>query len=316
MVSVKKSKLKKVLITIIIAILIFSLVSFATTKLIYDSVFPRYDCAVTDYPATLKDTIALREKVNYPSGENLLSGYLYKSNAQNRKDTLIVLAHGHNACSDSYIWQIHELLELGWSVFVFDATGTCNSEGNSAIGFSQELIDLKSTLDYIESCDRFCYNNIALLGHSRGGYAACCMLAYDYNISAIISVSGINSAMEGVIGASAKHLGPLAYGNYGFLWLYQTMLFGTEVVNLRADKVLSSSDVPALLIHGEDDNEVPTDKYSIVSHKDEILGENTEYIVRSSPNNSGHTNLLFAKDGTADDQIINKISEFLEKNTK
>ena len=316
MLSVKKSKLKKVLIVIIIAILLFSAVSFTATKLIYDSVFPRYDCAVSDYPIALESTVSSREKVSYPSGENLLSGYLYKSKAQNSKDTLIVLAHGHNACSDDYLWQIHELLELGWSVFAFDATGTCNSQGDSTVGFSQELCDLKSTLDYIESCDRFCYNNIALLGHSCGGYAVCCALAYDYDISAVISVSGINSAMEGIIGASANYIGPFAYGNYGFLWLYQTMLFGAETVNLRADKILSNSDVPVLLIHGQNDEEVPADKYSIISHKDEISGKNTEYFIRSAPYNSGHTNILFSEDGTADDQVIGKINEFLEKNIK
>lgn len=316
MVSVNKSKLKKVLITIIIAILIFSAVSFTATKLIYDSIFPRYDCKVSEYPATLKSTISSRKKVSYPSGGNLLSGYLYESTAQSKKDTLIIFAHGHNACSDNYLWQIYELLELGWSVFAFDATGTCTSQGDSTVGFSQELNDLKSTLDYIESCDRFCYNNIALMGHSCGGYAACCILAYDYNVSAVISVSGINSAMEGVIGASTNYVGPLAYGNYGFLWLYQSMLFGSEMVNLRADRILSESDVPVLLIHGQNDEETPIDKYSIVSHKNEIKGENTEYFIRSSPNNSGHTNILFAKDGTADDQVIGKINDFLEKNIK
>ncbi len=316
MVSVKKSTLKKVLITIIVAVLIVLIVSFTATKVIYDRVFTRYDCITTEYPSALKDTVASREKMTYPSGENSLSGYLYKSTAQSSKDTLIVLAHGHNACADSYLWQIHELLAFGWSVFAFDATGNCTSQGESAIGFSQELFDLKSTLEYIENCDRFCYNNVALLGHSRGGYAACCSLAYDYDVSAVISVSGINSAMEGVIGTSTQYIGSLAYGNYGFLWLYQAMLFGAETVNLRADKVLSSSDVPVLLIHGEDDKQVPMDKYSIVSHKDEITGNHVEYLFRSAPNNSGHTDLLFSADGTADDQVIRKIDEFLQKNIK
>lgn len=316
MVSVKKSTLKKVWITIIIAVLIVLVISFAATKVIYDRVFPRYDCVVTEYPSALTDTVALREKMTYPCGEHSLSGYLYKSTAQSSRDTLIVLAHGHNACADSYLWQIHELLACGWSVFAFDATGSCTSQGDSAVGFSQELLDLRSTLEYIETCDRFCYNNVALLGHSRGGYAACCSLAYDYDISAVISVSGINSAMEGVIGTSTQYIGPLAYGNYGFLWLYQTMLFGAETVNLRADKVISSTDVPVLLIHGEDDHEVPVNKYSIVSHKDEMSGEHIEYLFRSAPDNSGHTDLLFSADGTADDQVIRKIDEFLQKNIK
>lgn len=313
---ISNKKFKKVLIRIIIAVLIFSVLSFAATKVIYDSIFSRYDCGNNSYSAELEETISLRESVTYPSGENTLSGYLYQSKIPNNKNTLIVLAPGHNACTENYLWQIHELLAYGWSVFAFDTTGTCRSDGKTMIGFPQEVLDIKATLKFIENNDKLSYNNIVLLGHSRGGYAACCSLAYGYDVSAVVSVSGINSAMEGVIGASAQYVGPLAYGNYSFLWLYQSMLFGSRTVNLRADKVISDSNVPVLLIHGADDQKVPADKYSIISHKAEIKNKNTEYFVRTAPDNSGHTDLLFAKDGTADDQVIKKINDFLIKNIK
>ncbi len=312
MVSLKKSKLKKVLITIIIAVVCFIIISFTATKIIYDGIFTRYDCSISEYPAELESTIALRQTVRYPSGENQLCGYLYKYQGENDKNTLLIIATGHNACSDSYIWQIHELLQYGWSVFAFDSTGCCNSEGDSAIGFPQELCDIKATLDYIENQELFCYNDIVLLGHSRGGYAACCALSYGYNISAVVSISGVNSAMEGIMSASTKHIGPLAYSNYGFLWLYQTMLFGSETVNIRADRAITDADVPVLLIHGADDTEIPTNKYSIVSHRDKIKGENVEYLILGA----GHTNLLFAEDGTADDELIKEINDFLIKHIK
>lgn len=312
MLSSKKTK--KVLITIIIAFLIFSIISFGVTKLIYDSTFPRYDCGVTEFPKELKSTLDIRQVKTYKSGENTLSGFLYESPATERKNTLIILAPGHNACADSYLWQIKELLDLGWSVFAFDTTGSCHSEGATAKGFSQEVLDLKATLEYLSEQNNFNFENIAILGHSRGGYAACCALKFDFDISAIISVSGINSAMDAIIGASAQHVGPLAYGNYGFLWAYQAILFGAETVNLQADELLRSSDTPALIIHGEDDTVYPTDKYSIVSHiKD---NPNTEILIRRSPDNAGHTNLLFGSDGTADDEVIYKINEFLTTNTK
>ena len=40
---------------------------------------------------------------------------------------------------------------------------------------------------------------------------------------------------------SASAVGPLAYGNYGFLWLYQSMLFGPEVTNLSAYRQIMDS---------------------------------------------------------------------------
>jgi pimeloyl-ACP methyl ester carboxylesterase len=312
----KKSNLKRVLMTVIIVLLIFSVLNFIATKLIYDSIFSRYDCDKAAPPEPLRETVETRETIFFDSGENTLCGYLYRCRSENTKDTLIILASGHNACSESYLWQIKELLNLGWSVFAFDSTGYCNSQGESAVGFSQELLDLKGALDYIEARDRLGYENIALLGHSRGGYAVCCALSYDYDISAVVSVSGINSPMEGVIGAAGTYVGDFAYLNYGFLWLYQTMLFGNETVNLKANEVLQNSDTPVLIVHGAEDETVPADKYSVYSYKDTIEGENVQYLLRLSPDSSGHTDILFDEDSSANDSLIAKINDFLESTIK
>lgn len=315
MVSAKKFNFKRILIIIIAILLAFSLVSMVATKIIYDNIFVRYDCEIK-IPEKLSDTVDLREEKHYYSGENKLSAYLYRCESDKSQDALIVIAPGFNACADNYLWQIESFLSLGWSVFAFNSTGCCSSQGESTVGFPQELCDMEATLKYIEKNDRFGYNDIVLFGHSRGGYAACCSLSYGYDISAVVSVSGINSAMEGIMGSSTEYVGPLAYGNYGFLWLYQAFLFGTDTLNLSADEEISKSDVPVLLVHGKEDTQVPMDKYSIVSHKDEITSSNVEYLIRSSPDNSGHTDLLFDEDGTANDELMQEIHEFLLKNVK
>lgn len=306
------NKRKKVLIAIIIAVLLLGLFSFAVTGAVYDRVFARYDC-----PATVHTDAAAclpaREEHRYPSGDNTLAGALFDA-GEGRRDTLVLFVPGHNACVDSYAHQIAELTACGWSVFGFDPTGCCRSGGDSAVGFPQAVDDLDATLDYLESRELFGYRRVALVGHSRGGYAACCMLATDHKVSAVVSVSGVNSAMEGVIGGAHRYVGDLAYGNYGMLWLYQVMLFGRETVNLRADRLLATTATPTLLIHGEGDEQVPLDRYSILSHRDEITSERVEYYLRRAPANAGHTDLLFAADGTADDDVIRKIDEFLLEN--
>ncbi len=316
MVSEKKFTSKRILIIIIAVILIFCTVSMAVTKIVYDSIFVRYECEMNEPPEPLSAIVEQREEKKYPSGKNALSGYLYRASDALSNNTLIIIAPGFNACADNYLWQIKSLLEYGWSVFAFNTTGSCSSEGNSTVGFPQELHDIKSTIEYVEKNNRFGYNDIVLLGHSRGGYAACCALEYDYDIAAAVSISGINSAMEGVIGSAAEYVGPLAYGNYGFLWLYQAMLFGTETLNASADDAISHSDVPVLIIHGENDTSVPINRYSIVSHKDDITSKNVEYIIRSSPDNNGHTDILFDDDGTANDEVMKQINNFLIKSIK
>lgn len=307
---VLNKKTKKVLITIIMSIVLLLILSFFATKLIYDGVFTRYDCGIS----VVSDSV--RQTFRYPSGKHTLSGYLYACDTDNKKDTLVVLAPGHRACVNTYQTQIRELVDYGWSIFAFDGTGCCSSEGRSSVGFPQTVRDLNATLDFLATQNNLGYAHVALLGHSRGGYAACCSLAYGHDVSAVVSVSGVNSAMEGIIGAASQYVGNLAYGNYGLLWLYQTMLFGTDSVNLRADRVLSDTDTPVLLVHGENDTTVPMDKFSIVSHRAEIDSPSTEYLIRRSPDSAGHTDLLFDADGTANDEVIRSIHEFLTEHTE
>lgn len=313
MISAKKSLFKRILIIIITILVIFSLLSITATKIVYDSIFTRYDTTETNLPNELSNILNSRERKEYLSGENRLTGYLYKNESENKKEALVVIAPGFRASADDYLWQINSLLSYGWSVFAFDTTGSCESEGESSVGFAQELLDVKATLDFIEFNNRFGFSEIALLGHSRGGYAACCALSFEYDISAVVAVSGINSAMEGVIGSAVEYVGPLAYGNYGFLWLYQVMLFGSETVNMSADEAISESDVPVLIIHGKEDEKVPIDEFSIYSHKDEINSKKVEYIVCKEPQKNGHVNLLFDENGGANNELMQEINEFLVK---
>ena len=117
------------------------------TKLIYDRIFVRYDTPA-QIPQDLSATVQARRECHFFSGENQLTGYYYPSVQPENAHGLIVLVPGFHAGGDSYLWQIHELLKYGWSVFTFDMTGTLRSQGDSQIGFSQSLLDLKAALKY------------------------------------------------------------------------------------------------------------------------------------------------------------------------
>lgn len=313
MASEKKSKLKRVLIIIVAVILAFSAASMLATKLIYDMIFVRYDAPDREVPAALSQMVADREVVQYEADGVRVEGYLYRCNGENAKDALVVIAPGFHAGADDYLWQIQSLLDYGWSVFAYDPTGSCNSGGESYVGFPQQIIDMEATLGYLESKHRFGYEKIALLGHSRGGYAAACALETDYEIDAVITVSGVNSAMEGIMGHASAYVGPVAYGNYGFLWLYQVMLFGTDTVNATADEAISGSDVPVLVVHGAQDDQFPVDKNSIISHSDEMQREGVEYVICETPGQDGHTDLLFGPDGGENTELMAQIHDFLER---
>lgn len=304
----KKKTLKKVFVIIITTLLLLSIISMFATKVIYDSVFVRKNEEKYGITEELEYLSKERQEHTFLSGENELQGYLY--DGDNDISGLVVLAPGFHATADDYLWQIKELLDYGWAVFAFDTTGSGASEGDSSIGFSQEVFDLQATLDYLSQEDNFGYEHLFLLGHSRGGYAACSVLADDYDIAGVVSVSGINSAMDGVVGVSAKKVGALAYCNYPFLWLYQTMLFGKDVMNLKASEVIGQVDTPVLVVQGKDDEVASTHQYSIYAHRDEITSENVSYYVCDEPKFDGHTSLLFEADGTANDELMDVIHNF------
>ena len=306
MVSVKKSNLKRIWIIIITGILIFCAISMATTKIIYDRVFARYD-APAQVPEQLSGLLQQRQTCQFPSGENLLTGYYYSAEEPEKAHGLVVLVPGFCAGGDDYLWLISELRDYGWSIFTFDGTGSLQSQGNSQVGFSQVIPDLDAALNYVEKNQRFGYNDLVLIGHSRGGYAACCALEQREDVAAVVSISGVNSPMEAVMQMSAKAVGPISYGNYGFLWLYQAMLFGADTLNMQAWEAISQGSAPVLVVHGTRDDSIPVDTGSITAYEEKIGSSKVEYLLCDA----GHTDLLFDDDGTANDGLVDHIHQFL-----
>lgn len=304
--SAKKFNWKRISVIIITVLFIFSTLSLAVTKVVYDRIFARYDTPA-NIPDDLSATVDSRSIHQFSSGENMLTGYYYPGNAPERAHGLIVFVPGFQAGGDGYLWQIKSLLEYGWAVFTFDVTGTFRSQGEDQVGFSQPVLDLEAALAYIRENKLFGCEELVLMGHSQGGYAVCCTLANQNDVAAVVSISGINSAMEGVMHMSTDAIGPVAYGNYGFLWLYQTLLFGEDVLNRQAAQTISQSNVPVLVIHGTQDDQVPLDACSVISHKEQITSGQVEYLLCPA----GHTDLMYDADGTANDELMQHIHGFL-----
>ena len=282
-------------------ILIITILFLTLTKFIYDRIFIRYDKAAR-IPPSLAPLAQKGELHPFLSGKNLLTGYHYP--VQNARG-LILLAPGFRAGGEDYLQLIQKLLAIGWGVFTFDGTGTRRSQGKNQVGFSQCIKDLEESLKYVEKNNCFGYNRLVLMGHSRGAYAACCI--QRPNVAAIVSISGINSAMEGIMQLSRKAIGPLCYGNYGLLWLYQVILFGKRLLKRQAAVSLSQKDIPALIIHGTKDRQIPPGRGSIISHKQQITSSRVEYLLCDA----GHNDLLHSKIDT----LVSPIHQFLLRAT-
>ena len=304
----KNKGLQRVLKGVIIAIFIFITVSMTATKFIYNFIFKGYD-GKDSYCPDNNHIMPIRDEYYYPCGEETLYGYRIKSSVPT--DSIVIFAPGFNACSNEYLPLAAYFTAAGYDTFLFDCVGSGNSSGDSYIGFPQEILDLEATLNHVNSLG---YDNIFLIGHSRGGYASCCVINGNVPITAVATISGVNSAMDGIMSTSVNAVGNIAYLNYPFLWMYQNELFGYEIANMSASAELSKSSTPALIIHGAGDTQIPKERYSIYSYKNRIRNKNAQFVLYEKAGRDGHTDILFDAGG-ANEEITAKIDAFFKSHT-
>ena len=287
-----KKKLQKYSIILFIILALFSIVSFIVVKSVYDQNFKRVnrpDYTVTggliDYEKVSNDYP--RSNVSFYSGKNLLAGYLY--GAENNKG-LIVVAHGLGGGADSYLPQIMYFVDHGYRIFAYDCTGSYDSEGKSIKGFPQAVLDLDAALSFLKNDESLNHLPLFLFGHSWGGYAVANILNYDYDIKAVVSVAGVNSAKEFIGNQMVDMLGWFGYIEKPYLSLYQRILFG-DVYQLSAVSGINKSKIPVLIIHGEDDETTLYERDSIIRLKDKITNNKVQYLTTTGIH-GGHNDLF------------------------
>ncbi len=315
----KSGTASKIVKGILIFIAANIVIDMIITPIIYNMSFKRYDPETSVSASQIDieefaDLTAGRQNYNFESGKNTLNSYFYDS-ATDEDKALIVFAPGMHSTSDDYLPQIKTFTENGYGVFIFDPTGSYLSEGKSEKGFEQELIDLGYALDFCRANDNFGFDKVALFGHSRGGYSVCNIENFGYDVDAIVSVSGIDSAMDAIMEPVADSVGDIAYINYPMLALYQLVLFGPDYVMVEAHETLEEVDTPALIIHGAQDEKISLTEYSVYSYADELADdEETEFMLSEGENGSGHSDMLFEYEDEENIELMNTVIVFLDEN--
>ena len=115
------------------------------------------------------------EPVEFDSDGNLLKGFFY-SYPGFREDTLLIFCHGIGGGHRSYLTEIDLLAKAGYRVFAYDNTGCFASEGKDIRSMSRSLADLCNAIEFLKCEGIFqSYENVCVLGHSWGGFAAGCI---------------------------------------------------------------------------------------------------------------------------------------------
>ena len=77
-------------------------------------------------------------------------------------------------------------------VFAYDATGNGESEGKTAKGMPQGLIDLDYAIRYIKENMELADLPLVLFGHSWGAYSSAGVLNLHPDIKAVVMAAGFN----------------------------------------------------------------------------------------------------------------------------
>lgn len=271
----KKNKKKIILVCLLVFILLALIITQTVTHILLNDNFSRgeYGKYSINYRYGHYEKNYPRKNVSFKSGKNTLQGYIY---GNNNDKGLLVFAHGIGGGHENYLDFITYMVDKGWKVFAYDATGSCTSEGDGTNGLPQSALDLDNALSYIESDSELSKLPKVLAGHSWGGYAVAAVLNFDHDIKAVASISGYAYPMEMIMEFTDNMMGKASKLLYPFIWADCYTRFGSKT-NMSAIDGINRSDTPIMIIHGKKDTMIGYDRSSIISKKNEITDPNAEY---------------------------------------
>ena len=245
-----------------------------------------------------------RRAVNFPSGKNMLAGYIY---GEENDKGLVVISHSFGDGEEGYFNVIMYFVAQGWRVFTYDKTGSHNSEGKGTIGLTQPVLDLDAALKFIE--EQQWELPIMLLGHSMGGFASTAVLNFEHEINAVVSLAGYNKPMRVLLDTGRQMSGGMVNLTRPYMWVYQRLIFGRSA-GLTAVDGINKSNVPVMIIHGTQDGLILYDSAATINSKDQITNPNVQFITHDAPYHNKHMNLLTSSQAT---EYINELNEtFIE----
>jgi pimeloyl-ACP methyl ester carboxylesterase len=169
--------------------------------------------------------------------------------ARPRRGTVVYL-HGVGDGRGSSLWLAQHLTGRGFDVLAYDSRAHGESEGEACTYGFHEKRDLRRVLDTVSA------RPIVLLGHSMGGAVALQAAAGEPRVAAVVAVASISD-----LRTAATERAPFfaSRGN-----IEEALRIAEQDGKFRVDEVSPVAaarqiTAPALIIHGERDEETPAD---------------------------------------------------------
>ena len=273
------------------ALLLLFIAAFVATHVIMKKNFDRGEYPtypVADYFYDQYKDSYPRRNVSFYSDKNRLQGYIFGE--ENTKG-LLVFAHGIHSGHESYMQEILWMVDAGWRVFAYDATGSCTSEGAGTTGLVQSALDLHAALTYVERDETLKDLPVCVMGHSWGGYAVAAGLYFDHDVKACASIAGYSDGIEMMMSFADANMSKATALLRPFVYLEHLFLFG-KYATLTAVDGINRAGIPVMLIHGTGDELVKFHTTGIVAHRDEITNPNVVIYPMSDAGQNGHMSIF------------------------
>lgn len=322
-----------IVLCVLLVLLIFAAVILLTVlaRKIHDMVFgSRQDKNPRLKYFSPEDFNLQYENIELNTKEAVLRGIVCGEGA-----TTVVFCHGMGAGCAAYVTEIAKLVSFGYRVVAVDNLGCGISDGQKPRGIRAGADCAELAVNYARK--RF-GGKIVLVGHSWGAYSALCATK-AVKVEGVVAMAAPNSPAKMFADGAAPVIGALAKILPPFLWTVNQNRGGNKN-NLKAAKCIEKSGVPALIIHGAEDNVVPLTNSVYVKAKganvEKLLVLNRGHNPYNTVNaqkllNDVSQNLALAAGGTdkqaekflqtvdykavceEDEEVMQKIKDFIDK---
>lgn len=196
-----------------------------------------------DFPGLEKEAFSFTS-----SKGHTLQGYFYNY-PDAKSDRLIIFEHGMGGGHLSYMREIEKLCFAGYRVLAYDHTGCMESEGETTGGLAQSLCDLNDLMNTLKRNEKYKRKDIAVIGHSWGGFSTMNISSLHPEISHLVVISGfisvekmINSFFSGILKPYRKCIMNIEQKS------------NPDFVSSDGIKVLEKTKAKVLLIYSDNDS--------------------------------------------------------------
>lgn len=184
--------------------------------------------------------------------------------AENPKAVVIFISGIHNPSVTSFFGHAKMLQENGYASILYEMRAHGESSGDVICFGYKEYLDTKAVVDYIRANKKYNEIPIVVYGVSMGGATAINSIGEIEDIDGLISMSAYSSC-EDVFYDNMINMGaPKIYAQIQkpFVKIYTAFKYGFESFGIYPkNEIMKLGDRPALIIHSEDDSQVPFINY-------------------------------------------------------